>query len=91
MWHVVPSGIRPRVAHADVGGIGDAWAYLPTVGGVAEGLARRCDLSEICGDGGWLHDIRGFREQVAWFVTHCSTSSVTELIGIAWCTVGAII
>jgi transposase len=34
---------------------------------------------------------RAFDDQVAWLVTHCSKSAVTELMRVAWRTVGAIV
>ena len=48
-----------ELAHKYVSGMGDGWVHLSTVGGVAEGLARRSEFdTESVVSAAWLHDVR---------------------------------
>jgi transposase len=91
---------RRRCGRYDAGQGRRRWRGLDagTIGVLVEADAPRVRCAEhgvVVAHVPWARHGAGhtlaFDETVAWLVTQCSNSAVTELMGIAWRTVGAII
>ena len=83
------------VARGGGGGVGWTWepsrsSWKPTPrGSTARSTGRRCDRCP--GLDTALDTPARSTQQVAWLATQCSKSAITELMRIAWRTVGSII
>ena len=90
-------GRSPGYDRARAGGGGGRWIWARS-GSLLEADAPRVTCREhgvvvahgAVGRHGAGHT-RAFDEQVAWLATQCSKTAVTELMRVAWRTVGAII